>query len=495
MSVHFSVIVLVGAGATPPKRLVLSLDQQSLAYADFEVVFADLGRNEHLTRRLTQLCGHRPNMRVVTGSGQESPAQVLNDALGVADGEYVLFLEDEEVLLPEALERLHRVAAAKGADVVVGRDAGRIPRQLFADSPELSEPVDAAGMYVGYRTSFLRSTGLRFETDASTPHDERFRASALGSAGAVAALGSYPCSRDVPDGGEQLVLADSSTTWHGDALTVSTTVAAGPGSVVPETALTRLVLRSSESGVQYPLESRVSAGEGMLTVEAEVRPASAALGESLGDGGWQVWVEMVADAFYASAPVEPCDVQSAIIDGRVVSHRRRSPVLELQIGVTNRGIVRGRPADTTITDSATGTLLKIALPNVHVHGSGEIAGRIALDRLVVPARIVFDAGVACVEGKASGLAGHYAISTQFGTNRLVPTGLTLVVSGLGEMSVVRTRPQNPASGAKPEQDAARPESRVARSIQSIRRGVPDSAVGSLARIPGTRRIYQRLVRH
>ena len=491
MTVRFSVIVLLGDVVTPPRPLIASLDGQSLPYADFEVLFADWRGNRDLVHRLAQLCRHRPNMAVVSTGDTATPSQALSEALTRASGEYVLYVDVRDALLPESLERLYGIACIEGADLVLGRDSGRAPQQLFEDSPAITGVVDLAAVHVGYRKSFLVELGVGLTHDAATPYDPRFRAAAFDKASTVAALGSYAFTPDVSETGGRLLLAASSTSWQRDVLRVRTEVLAGQDCQVPESAVTRLLLRNRESGVQYPLETWVSAGEGSLSLQADLSPRTAALGDQLAEGSWQLWAEAASErGFYGSAALEPCPVQPAIIDGVVVARGRSRDSLDVEVGVTTRGVVRARAKEATITETAAGSVMTLPLRNVHVHGSGELDGHLALARLAVPAKIVFGEGTARLEAKVSGLAGSYALSTQFSTSQPVPMGLTLVVSGLGEMSVVRTPPKREPPAPTPQPAASHG---LAEQLSSIRRALPDAAARPLSRIPGARRAYQRLV--
>ena len=82
--------------------------------APWEAVFADDGSTDASSRILAGL--NDPRIKVVT-QANAGPSAARSAALAAADGEYVLFLDADDALVPGAVGIL--LAAAGGADIVV----------------------------------------------------------------------------------------------------------------------------------------------------------------------------------------------------------------------------------------------------------------------------------------------------------------------------------------------------------------------------------------
>lgn len=116
--IKVSVIVPTYRPGESLARVIASLDAQTLAPSEFESIFIDDGSPDDTYERLLRLQHDRPNMSVhrIENSGWSSRPR--NVAIERARGEYVLFMDHDDYLHPEALESLYAFAAANNADVV-----------------------------------------------------------------------------------------------------------------------------------------------------------------------------------------------------------------------------------------------------------------------------------------------------------------------------------------------------------------------------------------
>src|SRR5690606_1077481 len=100
------------------------------------------------------------------------PGRPRNIGIDAARGEFVHFVDDDDRLSPEALERTYARAVETGADIVIGRMAGhgrRVPKALFetpltaADLRSDTSLLNSMTVHKLFRRGFLQEHGLRFE--------------------------------------------------------------------------------------------------------------------------------------------------------------------------------------------------------------------------------------------------------------------------------------------------------------------------------------------
>lgn len=184
---------------------------------DFEVIFADDGSDDGTERRLDEVAAADDRVRVLHLPPSGGPGGPRNAGIEAALGDYVYFLDDDDWLGPEALERMHAMAVRNDADIVIGRMVGHgrtVPRAMFRASRDRADVLGDSllGMLTPhkmFRRSFLREHKLRFPEGAVRLEDHRFVLAAYFRARTISVLADYPCchwvkregsySRNLPD--------------------------------------------------------------------------------------------------------------------------------------------------------------------------------------------------------------------------------------------------------------------------------------------------------
>ena len=97
-----------------------SLLGQSLPADEYEVIYVDDGSTDDTLTRLEKIAAGHLNVQVHTrpNSGWPGAAQSRHRH---AKGEYIQFVDHDDMLGPEALERLYEHAKRNDADVVLGK--------------------------------------------------------------------------------------------------------------------------------------------------------------------------------------------------------------------------------------------------------------------------------------------------------------------------------------------------------------------------------------
>ncbi len=528
MAVAVSVVVIARDFRSELDQLIESLDHQSLPTDAFEVVVVDTGSTDGTLERLQKMVTRRPNVTLVeaNGSGDVQPTVPLEHCRG----EYVLRLQPSQILFPEALERMHAEAVRDDLEALSSRvceTASAVPDLWTADDPRV-DPRSVATALAGPAVLMRRSL-LDLAAD---PHTDR-----LAESTRVGVLSSYPAllqpadptdapagtvlSVDVPvvswnEGRLQLSVAGSISTADGE----SDLGSARPAALVRETHTGQSFwLGSGEPG-------RLSAdGRWNLTLDVDLR--TVAVGGDLPEGVWEIDVQLVGVGDLVVAPVVLpwTEASAAVLGSLMVVPAPSGPVSwQLDVGPTTWPLVATPdPANATVTETAVGSLLVLALPELHVSGSTVIEGALGLEALRLPAKLITDGTSARVEAYVSGLEGAPRIGTQFGVGAYKQTGLRLEIAHIGEMVVARvpapapkpaaapapppaavTKPavkkapakKTPAKKATPAKVAKKkPAAKPLTRVQHLRRALPsrlDPVARKISKNPLARQVYRKI---
>ncbi|MFF8423554.1 glycosyltransferase family 2 protein [Streptomyces sp. NPDC016566] len=201
MPVKVSVVVPVYNPGPYIEDCVASLLRQSLPPEEFEVLFVDDGSTDATAARLDALAAEHPHIRVVHQENSGWSGKPRNVGIEASRGEFVMFVDTDDHLGDEALERMYEYGVAHKADVIVGKMAGKgrpVPVELFrrnhpyatVDNAPL---IDSLTPHKMLRRSFLERTGLRFPEGRRRLEDHVFITEAYLRADNVSVLSDYVC--------------------------------------------------------------------------------------------------------------------------------------------------------------------------------------------------------------------------------------------------------------------------------------------------------------
>ena len=208
MAVKVSVVVPVYNPGLHIDRLLASLRRQSLAPEEFEAIFVDDGSTDGTGERLDALAAEHENFAVIHIPNSGWPGRPRNVGVEAARGKYVYFVDNDDWIGDEALERLYEMAERNASDVVLGKMAGHrrpVPRELFAASrdrvtlescPALTSPeigVDPLTPHKLFRKAFLDEHGIRFPEGRRRLEDHVFVMNAYLHADVISILAEYVC--------------------------------------------------------------------------------------------------------------------------------------------------------------------------------------------------------------------------------------------------------------------------------------------------------------
>ncbi|CAM5445712.1 hypothetical protein SPURM210S_00585 [Streptomyces purpurascens] len=201
MPVKVSVIIPVYNPGIYIEDCITSLQRQSLPPEEYEVIFVDDGSTDATPARLDALAAEDPRMKVIHQENSGWSGKPRNVGIAASRGEFVMFVDNDDYLGDEALERMYDYGVANGADVVVGKMAGKgrgVPVELFRRNHpratvENAPLIDSLTPHKMIRRAFLDRTGLRFPEGRRRLEDHVFIAEAYLRAENVSVVSDYVC--------------------------------------------------------------------------------------------------------------------------------------------------------------------------------------------------------------------------------------------------------------------------------------------------------------
>src|SRR5829696_10154409 len=109
---------------------IRSLLGQTLPREELELIFVDDGSTDGTGERLDALAAEHAHVKVEHIPNSGWPGKPRNVGIEMATGEYVFFVDNDDWIEPDALERLVAMAREDRADIVIGKVVGhgkRVP--------------------------------------------------------------------------------------------------------------------------------------------------------------------------------------------------------------------------------------------------------------------------------------------------------------------------------------------------------------------------------
>lgn len=202
------------------EQTLRSIERQTMDTKEYEVILVDDGSSQPTYEALQQYVSSKPHIVVkqIRNSGWGSKPR--NVGFKLAKGAYTLFMDHDDLLYPQAFERVYAFATKHDLDIVSGKEV-RTNRWAWGWEAFIQTIPDAHKLGVKclfpmtphkfYRTSFLRKNKLQFiEGERVLWEDVYFNVSAYQAGAKIGIYGDYPIYHWV-DTGEN----SSNSFWKG----------------------------------------------------------------------------------------------------------------------------------------------------------------------------------------------------------------------------------------------------------------------------------------
>ncbi|GGQ63878.1 glycosyltransferase family 2 protein [Streptomyces pilosus] len=198
------VTVIIGAYEAMPylAECLASVEAQTIGPERVEVVAVDDGSTDGTGRCLEEFADRAPMpVTVIRQQNSGGPSGPRNVGLARASGRYVFFLDADDRLGPEALERMVDMADRAGTDVVLGRIEGvnrGAPKSMWGRTLERTDVYSSNIKYTLsaqklFRRALLERHGMRFDESLWTGEDALFTMEAYLRADGVSVVADYTC--------------------------------------------------------------------------------------------------------------------------------------------------------------------------------------------------------------------------------------------------------------------------------------------------------------
>lgn len=182
--VRVSIVVATYCPGSAIDRLVASLDAQTMPVDEWEVIFVDDGSPDDTVARLHSIAEKRTNVRIEAISPSGWPCRPRNVGTDLAVGTYVLYMDHDDLLYPDALRAGYEFAVANNSDVVNGKEARTHASawaidQYRADAGQIKgstdfHPLLPTNPHKLYRRAFLDEHRIRFREDGRVLWEDIF---------------------------------------------------------------------------------------------------------------------------------------------------------------------------------------------------------------------------------------------------------------------------------------------------------------------------------
>jgi hypothetical protein len=197
-------VVIAAYNAMPYlTRCVDSVAEQSIGRESLELIVVNDGSTDGTAAELDRLAGVYPGLlHIVHQENSGGPSAPRNAGLDRARGEYVFFLDADDHLGPEALERMVAMAEANGTDIVLGKMVGvggrSAPKSMFRRNQPKTDVFSSRVYWTLnpmklFRRELLERHRLRFPTDLAIGEDQLFVGAAYLHASGVSVVADYDC--------------------------------------------------------------------------------------------------------------------------------------------------------------------------------------------------------------------------------------------------------------------------------------------------------------
>ncbi|KKD44987.1 glycosyltransferase [Listeria seeligeri] len=197
-----------------------SLKKQTLPQNEFEIICVDDKSTDNSLSKLKQLSKTHKNMRVISlHKNSGGPMVPRNKGIKEAKGKYILFLDNDDYLGEETLERFFHQAEKNQSEVIFGKYVGvngrGVPQSQFKKGNRNRADILADNLvytlapHKMFQTNFLKAKKIYFDPNILIGEDQYFVMKAYVNAQTITVLADYDYYYVVSRGDENLSIKES----------------------------------------------------------------------------------------------------------------------------------------------------------------------------------------------------------------------------------------------------------------------------------------------
>lgn len=194
-----------------------SLIKQTMPSEDFEVICVN-DRSTDTSKEVIEEYKKSMDNLVLIDREKNSGGPMIprNNAIEAARGEYIMFLDNDDFLGEETLERLYTAAKENNSDVIYGKYVGvngrHVPESMFKKGNRLNADMIEDNLLYSlaphkmFKLSFVRENGFEFHPKAVVGEDQLFVMQCYINAKVITVMSDYDYYFVVSRGNENLSL-------------------------------------------------------------------------------------------------------------------------------------------------------------------------------------------------------------------------------------------------------------------------------------------------
>ncbi|MCD7033242.1 glycosyltransferase [Metabacillus sp. GX 13764] len=184
------------------KTCLGSILSQSMPQSEIEIIIINDGSTDQSGQILDAYAESHPNIKVIHQENTGGPGLPRNLIIKQARGEFIFFVDADDYLGEEAIERMYRMGSGNRTDIVLGKMIGvngRVaPSVMFTENQGRTDVfhspvIQAIGPTKMFRKSFLINSQIAFPVGVCTAEDQPFMVKAYILADGISIVSDYPC--------------------------------------------------------------------------------------------------------------------------------------------------------------------------------------------------------------------------------------------------------------------------------------------------------------
>ena len=197
----YTIAIPVYNDASSLDKCLHSVLNQTIGLEHIEIICVNDGSTDESVRLLDEYQEKYSCVKVIHQENSGSPSGPRNRAVEAATGEYIFFLDADDYLGLEALEKMDEKVKEYNSDIVIGRYEGinrSVPTAVFKRNPDSFEFIGSNALTTAsaqklFRVSLLRNHSISFPEHLSLGEDQTFLVQAYAHSNSISLVKDYTC--------------------------------------------------------------------------------------------------------------------------------------------------------------------------------------------------------------------------------------------------------------------------------------------------------------